>query len=97
MNQQTSSTSVSGSSKDYKALIMALTNEQRTVFDQICKEEPMPSLSISYDLEQMGLVSWYQLDLMSGFYEVASPEIYCAWQELNAIASQEKQPSATPH
>ena len=77
---------------NYKALIESLSESQRKVFDQICDEQPIDSLFIAEDLKDKNLVAWYQLDIMSGFYEVANAEIYAVWCELNpekleAIAS----------
>jgi hypothetical protein len=78
---------------NYKSLIESLDEGHRKVFNEICNDRmPLNSMGIMDSLESKGLIAWYQLDPMSGFYEVANAEIYAVWCELNpekleAIAS----------
>jgi hypothetical protein len=63
-------------------MIESLTKEQRKVFDEICLGiQPLRSMAIASFLESKGLIIWKNLDIMSGFYEVANRETYMAWND----------------
>ena len=68
-----------------KELIESLAKEQREVFDEIClSSQPLRSMSIASFLESKGLIVWKNLDIMSGFYEVANHETYTTWNDVCA-------------
>ena len=68
---------------NYKVVIESLSEEQRNVFDEICLgSQPLLSMGLASFLESKGLIVWKNLDIISGFYEVANHETYMAWNDV---------------
>lgn len=69
---------------NHKKLIESLTEEEREELDRIYDEEAIKSVRVSSGLENKGLVTWSQLDIMSGYFEISDPEVRTAYEELKA-------------